>query len=73
MMLIFGINRLGVFRRGIQYTEMKMNGYFNAFTDLKPLELEVPVICLATGCVSGRRDRRYPDIRGLRSTRRRST
>ena len=37
---------------------MKMNGYFNAFTDLKPLELEVPVICLATGRVSGRRDRR---------------
>jgi hypothetical protein len=29
------------------------------FTYLKPLELEVPIICLATGCVSGRRDRRY--------------
>jgi hypothetical protein len=58
-MLIFGINRLGVFRGGIQYTEMKMNGNFNVFTDLKPLELEVPIICLATGCVSGRRDRRY--------------
>jgi hypothetical protein len=37
---------------------MKMNRNFNAFTDLKPPELEVPIICLATGCVSGRRDRR---------------
>jgi len=35
-----------------------MNRNFNAFTDLKSLELEVPMICLATGCVSLRRDRR---------------
>jgi hypothetical protein len=38
---------------------MKINRNFNAFTDLKSLELEVPTICLATGCVSLRRDRRY--------------
>jgi hypothetical protein len=38
---------------------MRANRNFNVFTDLKPLELEVPIICLATGCVSGRRDRRY--------------
>jgi hypothetical protein len=36
---------------------MKMNRNFSAFTDLKSLDLEVPTICLATGCVSGRRDR----------------
>ena len=58
MIIIFGIDRLEVFGGGIQYTEMKMNRNFNAFTDLKPLELEVPTICLVTGCVSGRRDRR---------------
>ena len=56
MIIIFGIDSLGVFGGGIQYTEMKMNRNFNVFTDLKPLELEVPIICLATGCVSGRRD-----------------
>ena len=48
------IDRLGVF--GMQYTELKMNRNFNAFAELKSLELEVPTICLATGCVSGRRD-----------------
>ena len=59
MMIIFGINRSGVFGGGIEYTEMKINRNVNAFTDLKSLELEVPMICLATGCVSLRRDRRY--------------
>jgi hypothetical protein len=59
MIIIFGINKLGVFGGGIQYTEIKINRNFNAYTDLKPLGLKVPVICLATGCVSGRRDRRY--------------
>ena len=58
MIIIFGINRSGVFGGGIQYTKMKINRNFNAFTDLKSLELEVPTICLATGCVSLRRDRR---------------
>ena len=58
MVIIFGINRLGVFERGIRYTEMKINRNFNAFTDLKPLELEVPIICLVMGCVSGHRVRR---------------
>ena len=61
MIIILGINRLGVFGGGIQITEMKMNRKFNTFTDLKSLELEVPKTCLVTGCVSARRDRRYSD------------
>ena len=28
------------------------------FANLQALKSEVPVVCLATGCVSGRRDRR---------------
>ena len=60
MIIILGINRLGVFRGGIQITEMKMSRKFNRFTDLKSLELKVPKICLVTGCVSACRDRRYP-------------
>jgi hypothetical protein len=32
---------------------------FKAFTDLEPLEFKVPAFCLATGCVSLRRDGRY--------------
>ena len=59
MIIIFGINRSGVFGGGTEYTEMKINRNVNAFTDLKSLELEVPMICLATGRVSLRRDRRY--------------
>ena len=50
MIIIFGINRSGVFGGGIEYTEVKINRNVNAFTDLKSLELEVPMICLATGC-----------------------
>jgi hypothetical protein len=38
---------------------MKMNRNFRAFTDFMSLELEVPTICLVTGGVSGRRERRY--------------
>jgi hypothetical protein len=59
VIIIFGINRLGVFGEGIQYTKIKMNRNFNTFADLKPLEIKIPIICLATGCVSGHRDRRY--------------
>ena len=59
MIIIFGINRLGLFGGGIQITEMKMSRKFNTFKDLKWLELKVPKICLVTGCVSARRDRRY--------------
>ena len=29
------------------------------FTDLNSLELEVPLFCLVTQCVSARRDARY--------------
>lgn len=57
-MISFGIDRLGVFGTGIQYTEMKMNRNFIAFTDLKPLEFEVQFVSLQAGCVSGRWDRR---------------
>jgi hypothetical protein len=38
---------------------MKMNRNFKAFIDFISLELEVPTICLVTGGVSGRRERRY--------------
>jgi hypothetical protein len=38
---------------------MKMNRNFRVFTDLESLEPEVPVICLVTGGVSARRERRY--------------
>ena len=58
MIIFFGTSMLGVFGGGISCTEMKMNRNFMTFTDLKSLELEAPMICLATGCVSARRDRR---------------
>ena len=67
MIIIFRIDKLGVFGGGMQYTEMKMNRNFNAFTDFESPELEVPMFCLVTGCVSARRDGRYIfDIHGLR-------
>jgi hypothetical protein len=34
VILIFGIERVGVFGRGIKYTETNMNTSFNTFTDL---------------------------------------
>jgi len=63
VIIILGINRLGVFGGGIQITEMKINRKFNTFTDLKSLELEVLKICLVTECVSARRDRRYSGLK----------
>jgi hypothetical protein len=36
-----------------------INRNFNTFTDLELLELEVPLFCLVTPCVSARRDARY--------------
>jgi hypothetical protein len=36
----------------------KMNRNFNKFVDFMSLELEVPIFCFVTGCVSARRDRR---------------
>jgi hypothetical protein len=36
-----------------------MNRNLNEFTDFESLELEVPMFCVVTGCVSARRDRRY--------------
>jgi hypothetical protein len=56
-MIIFGINRLGVFGGGIKITKMKINRKFNTFIDLKSIELKVPKICLIIRCVSARRDR----------------
>jgi len=58
MIIIFGTSGLGVFRGGIQCTEMKMNINFNEFTDFESLELEVPTFCFVTGCVSACSDRR---------------
>jgi hypothetical protein len=40
-------------------TETKMDRNLRAFIDFMSLELEVPTICLVTGGVSVRRDRRY--------------
>ena len=59
MIIIFGINSLGVFKGGIQYTKMKINRNFNVFIDLKPLKLKVLIICLVIRYVSGYKDRRY--------------
>jgi hypothetical protein len=39
--------------------EIRINRNFHVFIDLKSFELKVPTICLVTGGVSGRRDRRY--------------
>jgi hypothetical protein len=39
-------------------TEIKRNKFFNTFTDLTSLELEVPAFFLVTGCVSARREKR---------------
>ena len=39
-------------------TEIKIDRNFKAFIDFISLELEVPAICLVTGGVSVRRDRR---------------
>ena len=41
-------------------TEIKIDRNFRLFIDFMSLELEVPTVCLVTGGVSGRRDRRYP-------------
>lgn len=40
-------------------TKIKIDRNFSAFIDFISLELEVPTICLVTGGVSVRRDRRY--------------
>ena len=37
--------------------EIKTNTKFNVFIDLKSLELKVPMIYLAIGAVSGRRNK----------------
>ena len=52
MIIIFGINSLGLFGGGIQITEIKINRKFNMFTDLKSLKLKVLKICLVIRCVS---------------------
>jgi hypothetical protein len=39
-------------------TKIKTFRYLNNYADLESLEFEVPMICLVTGCVSLRRDRR---------------
>jgi ABC-type glucose/galactose transport system permease subunit len=59
VIIIFGINRLKVFKGGIQYTKMKINRNFNAFIDLKSLELKVLTIYLIIKCVLLYKDKRY--------------
>jgi hypothetical protein len=43
---------------GTQHDGYQNTGEFDALADLGLLEFKVPVICLATGCVSSRRERR---------------
>jgi len=40
------------------HLQTKTDRKFNTFIYLQFLELEVPILCLVTGCVSGHRDRR---------------
>jgi hypothetical protein len=49
---------------GTQHDEYQNTGKFDALADLESPEFKVPVICLATGCVSSRRERRYPPCYG---------
>ena len=37
-------------------------GIFNRCTNLESIEFKVPIVCLVTGCVSGRRDACYITI-----------
>jgi hypothetical protein len=39
-------------------SQIKIYRDFDTLTDLERLYFEVPLVCLATGCVSRRRDRR---------------
>jgi hypothetical protein len=58
--VIFGINRLGSIRREAYNTiKVKIIDILFLFANLQALKSEVPVVCLVTGCVSRRRDRRY--------------
>ncbi len=45
---------------GEAYNVMEIKTYrdFVTFANFEPLEVEVPIICLVTGCVSLRRERR---------------
>jgi hypothetical protein len=47
-------------REAYNISQIKIYRNFDILVDLEPLEFEVPMICLVTGCVSRRRDRRYP-------------
>lgn len=41
------------------YLQTKKDRNFDTIINLQSLKLEVPMLCLVTGCVSGHRDRRY--------------
>jgi hypothetical protein len=57
---IFGIISLGSVRReAYNTTKVKIIDILFLFANLQALKSEVPVVCLVTGCVSRRRDRRY--------------
>ena len=43
-MIIFGINRLGVFRGAISYTKMKLSRNFDMLKYLQPFKREVPTL-----------------------------
>ena len=59
MVIIFEIDRSGVFGRVYNAKETIIDRNLRAFIDFMSLELEIPTICLVTGGVSVRRDRRY--------------
>ena len=42
-----------------QHDWQKIPGIFNGFRNLESIEFKVPMVCLAIGCVSRRRDARY--------------
>jgi hypothetical protein len=46
-------------REAYNIIEIKIYRNFDRFANLEPLEFEVPMVCLVTGCVSLRRETRY--------------
>lgn len=53
------MNSLGCLGETYNIIEMKICRNFDAFIDFELFEFEVPMICLATACVSVPRDARY--------------
>jgi hypothetical protein len=54
--IVFGLNGLRVFRRGTYKIYVKIKLIFDRFIKFELLEFKVPMVCLATGGVSLRRE-----------------